>query len=109
VVGVDVDEAKVAALRRGELPFFNPYLRELINLAGPQLRFTTRSEEAIPEAQFVFIAVGTPPLPDGSLDLSRGRSAAEAIGRHLGEGFTVVVNKSTVPVGSGNYAEVRYG
>ena len=53
--------------------------------------------------------MGTPPLPDGSLDLSRGRSAAEAIGRHLGEGFTVVVNKSTVPVGSGNYAEVRYG
>jgi UDPglucose 6-dehydrogenase len=76
-----VDEAKVATMRRGELP----------------------------EAQVVFIAVGTPPLPDGSLDLSRGRSAAEAIGRHLGEGFTVVVNKSTVLVGSGNYAEVRYG
>lgn|GEM_PF-3610991 len=76
-----MDEAKVATMRRGELP----------------------------EAQVVFIAVGTPPLPDGSLDLSRGRSAAEAIGRHLGEGFTVVVNKSTVPVGSGNYAEVRYG
>jgi UDPglucose 6-dehydrogenase len=80
-VGVDVDEAKVAALRRGELP----------------------------EAHVVFIAVGTPPLPDGSPDLSRGRSAAEAIGRHLGEGFTVVINESTVPVGSGNYAEVRYG
>jgi UDPglucose 6-dehydrogenase len=81
VVGVDVNEAKVATMRRGELP----------------------------EAQAVFIAVGTPPLPDGSLDLSRGRSAAEAIGRHLGEGFTVVVNKSTVPVGSGDYAELRYG
>lgn len=104
-----MDEAKVAALRRGELPFFNPYLRELINLAGPQLRFTTRSEEAIPEAQAVFIAVGTPPLPDGSPDLSQVRSASEAIGRHLGEGFTVVVNKSTVPVRSGNYAELRYG
>jgi UDPglucose 6-dehydrogenase len=109
VVGVDVDEAKVAALRRGELPFFNPYLRELINLAGPQLRFTTRSEEAIPEAQAVFIAVGTPPLPDGSPDLSRGRSAAEAIGGHLEKGFTVVINKYTVPVGSGDYAELRYG
>lgn len=76
-----MDEAKVAALRRGELP----------------------------EAQVVFIAVGTPPLPDSSPALSRGRSASEAIGRHLGEGFTVVVNKSTVPVGSGNYAELRYG
>jgi UDPglucose 6-dehydrogenase len=109
VVGVDVNEDKVATLRRGESPFFESYLREFINLAGSQLRFTTRSEEAIPEAQVVFIAVGTPPLPDGSLDLSRGRSAAEAIGRHLGEGFTVVVNKSTVPVRSGNYAELRYG
>jgi UDPglucose 6-dehydrogenase len=76
-----MDETKVATLRRGELP----------------------------EAQVVFIAVGTPPLPDGSPDLSRGRSAAEAIGRHLGEGFTVVINESTVPVGSGDYAEVRYG
>jgi UDPglucose 6-dehydrogenase len=109
VVGVDVNEAKVAALRRGELPFVGPYLRKFINLAGPQLRFTTRSEEAIPEAQVVFIAVGTPPLPDSSPDLSRVRSAAEAIGRHLGEGFTGAVNKSTVPVRSGNYAELRYG
>ena len=81
MVGVDVNEAKVAALRRGELP----------------------------EAQVVFIAVGTPTLPDRSPDLSRGRSASEAIGRHLGEGFTGAVNKSTVPVGSGNYAELRYG
>jgi UDPglucose 6-dehydrogenase len=81
VVGVDVNEAKVATMRRGELP----------------------------EAQIVFIAVGTPPLPDGSPDLSRGRSAAEAIGGHLGEGFTVVINESTVPVGSGDYAGVRYG
>jgi UDPglucose 6-dehydrogenase len=81
VVGVDVNEAKVATMRRGELP----------------------------EAQVVFIAVGTPPLPDGSPDLSRGRSAAEAIGGHLEKGFTVVINKYTVPVGSGDYAEVRYG
>jgi UDPglucose 6-dehydrogenase len=81
VVGVDVNEAKVATMRRGELP----------------------------EAQIVFIAVGTPPLPDGSPDLSQVRSAAEAIGGHLEKGFTVVVNKSTVPVGSGDYAEVRYG
>jgi UDPglucose 6-dehydrogenase len=63
----------------------------------------------LPEAQVVFIAMGTPPLPDGSPDLSRGRSAAEAIGRHLGEGFTVVVNKYTMPVGSVDYAELRYG
>jgi UDPglucose 6-dehydrogenase len=76
-----MDETKVATLRRGELP----------------------------EAQVVFIAVGTPPLPDGSPDLSRGRSAAEAIGGHLEKGFTVVINESTVPVGNGDYAELRYG
>jgi UDPglucose 6-dehydrogenase len=76
-----VNEAKVVTMRRGELP----------------------------EAQGVFIAVETPPLPDSSPDLSRVRSAAEAIGRHLGEGFVVVINESTVPVGSGDYAEVRYG
>jgi len=76
-----MDETKVAALRRVELP----------------------------EAQVVFIAVGTPPLPDSSPDLSRVRSASEAIGGHLEKGFTVVINESTVPVGGGDYAEVRYG
>jgi UDPglucose 6-dehydrogenase len=81
-----VNEAKVATMRRGELP----------------------------EAQVVFHRRGNAPfagrpLCRSSPDLSRGRSAAEAIGRHLGEGFTVVVNKSTVPVGSGDYAELRYG
>ena len=105
VVGVDVDEAKLAALRRGEPPFYEPHLQELMGLVGSRLRFTARPEEAIPEAQVVFIAVGTPSLPDGSPDLSQVRGAAETIGRYLGEGFTVVVNKSTVPVGSGNYVE----
>lgn len=76
-----MNEAKVVTMQRGELP----------------------------EAQVVFIAVETPPLPDSSPDLSRVRSASKAIGRHLGEGFTGAVNKSTVPVGSGDYAEVRYG
>lgn len=105
VVGLDVDEAKVAALRRGEPPFFEPYLADLMILAASHLRFTARPEEAIPQAEVIFIAVGTPSLPDGTPDLSQVRSAAQAIGRHLGEGFTVVVNKSTVPVGSGNYVE----
>jgi len=72
-------------------------------LSRERLFFTTRYEEAIPGAEVVFIAVGTPPAPDGGPDLSQVRQAAEGIGRHLGEGFTVVVNKSTVPVGSGNF------
>lgn len=105
VVGVDLDEGKVAGLKRGEPPFYEPHAKETLALVRDRLSFTTRYEEAIPQAEVVFLAVGTPSLPDGSPDLSQVREAAWAIGRHLGEGFTVVVNKSTVPVGSGNYVE----
>jgi UDPglucose 6-dehydrogenase len=105
VVGVDLDTDKVARLNRGELPFYEPHAKEMLALVRERLHFTARYEEAIPQAEVIFIAVGTPSLPDGAPDLSQVRSAAQAIGRHLGEGFTVVVNKSTVPVGSGNYVE----
>ncbi|TBH21907.1 UDP-glucose dehydrogenase family protein [Thermus thermamylovorans] len=105
VVVLDVDEARVEGLRQGVLPFFEPHLREVLALAQGRIRFTARYEEAIPQAEVVFLAVGTPPGPKGGPDLSQVQAAAEAIGRHLGEGFTVVVNKSTVPVGSGNFVE----
>jgi UDPglucose 6-dehydrogenase len=105
VVGVDLDADKVARLNRGELPFYEPHAKEMLALVRERLRFTARYEEAVPQAEVIFIAVGTPSLPDGAPDLSQVRSAAQAIGRHLGEGFTVVVNKSTVPVGSGNCVE----
>ena len=105
VVGVDLDADKVARLNRGELPFYEPHAKEMLGLVRERLRFTARYEEAVPQAEVIFIAVGTPSLPHGAPDLSQVRSAAQAIGRHLGEGFTVVVNKSTVPVGSGNYVE----
>ncbi|GAA6763998.1 MULTISPECIES: UDP-glucose dehydrogenase family protein [Thermus] len=105
VVALDLDEAKVQALKQGNPPFFEPHLPEMLFLVRDRLSFTTRYEEAIPQAEVVFLAVGTPSLEDGSPDLSQVREAAWAIGRHLGEGFTVVVNKSTVPVGSGNYVE----
>ncbi|BCP97566.1 UDP-glucose 6-dehydrogenase [Thermus thermophilus] len=105
VVGVDLDETKVARLNEGKPPFHEPHAEAMLALVQDRLSFTTRYEEAIPQAEVVFLAVGTPSLPDGSPDLSQVREAARAIGRHLGEGFTVVVNKSTVPVGSGNYVE----
>jgi UDPglucose 6-dehydrogenase len=105
VVGVDVDEKKVHALRRGEPHFWEPHLKELMSLASSRLAFSTLTEEAFSQSQVIFIAVGTPPSIDGSPDLSQVRNAAEFIGQHLGKGFTVVVNKSTVPVGSGNYVE----
>ncbi len=100
---VEVDPGKLRALLQGEVPFYEPHLGQLLALVRDRVRFTDRYEEAVPRAEVVFLAVGTPSLPDGSPDLSQVQAAARLIGEHLGEGFTVVVNKSTVPVGSGNW------
>jgi len=105
VTGLDIDSKKINALKSGELPIFEPHLKELMQLASDRLSFTTEYDEAIPPAEVVFIAVGTPSLPDGSPDLRYIKSAAKEIGRHLSKNFTVIVNKSTVPVGSGNWVE----
>jgi len=103
VTCVDPDASKIAALGRGEVPFHEPYLEELIEEARPNLSFTTDYDEAIPEAQVVFIAVGTPPGKNGAPDLQYLQAAAQGVGERLGHHFTVVVNKSTVPIGSGNW------
>lgn len=102
---LDVDEGKIARLRSGKIPIYEPWLEELLEEAREHLCFTTRYEDAIPQSQVVFIAVGTPPQPDGSPDLRYLRSAAQSIGAHIARDFTVVVNKSTVPIGSGNWVE----
>ncbi|GAB4357159.1 MAG: UDP-glucose/GDP-mannose dehydrogenase family protein [Bryobacter sp.] len=103
VTCLDVDQRKVEALRAGKIPIYEPNLDELMEAGKSRLHFTTKYEEAMPRAEVVFIAVGTPSLPDGQPDLQYLRSAAQALGEHAGEGFTVVVNKSTVPIGSGNW------
>ncbi len=103
VTCVDVAEEKIAALERGEIPIYEPHLAELIAGARTNLRFTTDYAPAIPEAQVVFIAVGTPASGTGAPNLQYLESAAQAVGRHLGRHYTVVVNKSTVPIGSGNW------
>jgi UDPglucose 6-dehydrogenase len=100
---LDVDSAKIAALGRGEIPIYEPNLDKLLDLAGGRLRFTDSYDLAIPGAEVIFIAVGTPSLPDGQPDLKYLRSASEEIGRHLNSEFSVIVNKSTVPIGSGNW------
>ncbi|MCX6612939.1 MAG: 3-hydroxyacyl-CoA dehydrogenase NAD-binding domain-containing protein, partial [Acidobacteria bacterium] len=100
---LDVDERKVEALRAGQIPIFEPNLQDLMQESKDRLHFTSKYEEAIPDAEIVFIAVGTPSLPDGQPDLKYLRSASESLGRHLSSPFTVVVNKSTVPIGSGNW------
>jgi UDPglucose 6-dehydrogenase len=106
VTGVDKDAAKVAALERGEIPIYEPGLEEIVakNAAAGRLRFTTDLGPAIEEAQAIFIAVGTPPLPDGSADLTFIRQVAESIGTHL-NGYKVVITKSTVPIGTGKMIE----
>ena len=73
--------------------------------AAPNLHFTTSYGEAIPQAEVVFIAVGTPPTASGAPNLEYLSQAARSIGAYLNGSFTVVVNKSTVPIGSGNWVE----
>jgi len=114
VTCVDTDEAKIAKLRRGESPIYEPYLEELMQLAAARggIDFDTGLAAAASASEVIFIAVGTPPLPSGEADLSYLEAAAHSIGAAMdGSRFRVVVNKSTVPVGSGNLVEtlVREG
>jgi UDPglucose 6-dehydrogenase len=106
VVCVDIDEKKVHALQLGEVPIYEPGLKDLLvkNVRDQRLSFTTRLAEAVPGADAVFIAVGTPEGETGDADLRHVVAAAEQIGRAL-TGYTVIVDKSTVPVGT---AEIVY-
>lgn len=101
VLCVDVDARKVAALQAGEVPIHEPGLDALIarNAAAGRLRFTTDAAAAIEHGQLLVIAVGTPPGEDGSADLSHVLAVAREIGRHI-DGYRVVIDKSTVPVGT---------
>lgn len=102
---LDVDENKVAQLKKGESPIYEPHLDQLMKLAKPNLRFTTSASEALKGAEIIFIAVGTPSLPDGNPNLTFLKSAAESVGAEIESPFVVIVNKSTVPIGSGNWVE----
>jgi len=101
VLCVDVDPRKVEMLRRGEIPIHEPGLDDVVqrNSASDRLRFTTDVTEGVAHGLFQFIAVGTPPDEDGSADLQHVRAVARSIGQHL-DAYRVVVNKSTVPVGT---------
>lgn len=114
VTCVDTDESKIAKLRRGESPIYEPHLEELMTLAAARggIDFQTDVTPAVAESDVIFIAVGTPPLPSGEADLTYLEAAANSIGAAMDEAkFRVVVNKSTVPVGSSNLVEtlVREG
>ena len=101
VVCVDKDEAKVRMLRRGRMPIFEPGLEELVrrNAAEKRLTFTTQLPRAVRAATVVFIAVGTPQGEDGAADLQHVLQVAREVAQAM-NGFKVIVDKSTVPVGT---------
>ncbi len=103
VTCIDSDAKKIAMLLRGESPIYEPFLTDLLVEAAPNLQFTTNYAQGVPGAEVIFIAVGTPPSPNGSPDLKYLRASAQGIGQHFDGDFVVVVNKSTVPIGSGNW------
>ena len=106
VICADVDAEKIARLERGEVPIYEPGLEDLVerNVRQGRLSFTTDTPEAVNSSLVVFVAVPTPPQEDGSTDLSAVEAVAREIGRSM-DGYKVVVNKSTVPVGTA--AKVR--
>ncbi len=101
VVCVDLDEQKLARLRRGEMPIYEPGLEAVVEsaVANNLLEFTSDIGHALAKAEYVFIAVGTPPGEDGSADLRYVLAAARSIGENLQQ-YAVIVDKSTVPVGT---------
>ena len=107
VTCLDVNQEKIDLLNQGKSPIWEPHLEEVLSQARQNIHFTSSYDDAhIPETDVIFIAVGTPSLADGNADLQYVRQAAESIAERLGEKFTVIVNKSTVPIGSGNWVEM---
>jgi UDPglucose 6-dehydrogenase len=102
VTCVDVDADKIQRLAAGDMPIYEPGLEQLVtkNVHAGRLRFTTDVKEAIEQALVIFLAVGTPPLADGSPDLSFVESAARTVAENM-NGYKVIVTKSTVPIGTG--------
>jgi len=101
VICVDVDEAKIAALKEGQIPIYEPGLEDIVlnNMESGQLGFTTDPQSAVKHARMLFIAVGTPPDENGSADLKYVLGVARTIAQFM-ERESVVVTKSTVPVGT---------
>ncbi len=104
VTCIDIDTAKVDNLKKGILPIFEPGLEEMVerNSKAGRIRFTSSYEEGVPGADFVFIAVNTPSGAEGEADLKYTRAAAQSIAKHINQ-HTVIINKSTVPIGTGDW------
>ncbi|MEM7130673.1 MAG: UDP-glucose/GDP-mannose dehydrogenase family protein [Chloroflexota bacterium] len=104
VTCIDISDEKIEKLQRGDVPIYEPGLSEMIvrNVNAGRLRFTTDYVEALTDADFVFICVGTPSGVDGEADLRYVRMAAESIAKHMKHSL-IIINKSTVPVGTGDW------
>jgi UDPglucose 6-dehydrogenase len=104
VIGLDISEEKIEGLKRGEMPIFEPGLEEMVdrNVRAGRLSFTTSYKEGIQGTQFVFIAVGTPSGVDGEADLQHVEAAARSIAEVMNDKL-IIINKSTVPVGTGDW------
>ncbi len=102
VICTDKDVAKIEGLNKGRLPIYEPGLEEMVerNIQDGRLTFTTNVEDAVSRSEVIFICVGTPPLENGEPDMSQVKDAAHTIARALNR-YKVIVNKSTVPVGTG--------
>lgn len=106
VIGVDIDQSRVDTLNTGGCPIHEPRLPELLerNLQEGRLTFTTSIHEAVSKSEIIFICVGTPPAEDGGTDLSQVEAAAIGIARAI-QDYKIIVNKSTVPVGTGDFVQ----
>ncbi len=104
VTALDISEKRIENLKNAILPIYEPGLKEVVerNMQANRLTFTTSYEEAVAEAEFVFICVGTPEGVDGEADLQYVRMAAESIATHMHQPL-IIINKSTVPVGTGDW------
>ncbi len=108
VVCIDNNEEKVKIMQSGVSPIFEPGLSELMAeaIANGKIQFSTDLGMGVKHGEILFIAVGTPPLPNGSSDTRFVEAVAKGIGAHLNGGYKVIVNKSTVPIGSGDWVKM---
>ena len=104
VIALDISEEKIQGLERGEMPIYEPGLKELVdrNVKAGRISFTTSYQDGLKGSDFVFIAVGTPSGVDGEADLQHVAAAAETIAKFMRSPL-IIVNKSTVPVGTGDW------
>lgn len=107
VICIDSNEAKVKQMQAGQAPIYEPGLEELMlsTMQAGRLSFSTDLAAGVAQGDILFIAVGTPALPTGESDTRAVEAVARGIGTHLNGGYKVIVNKSTVPIGSGNWVQ----